>query len=246
MAYRRLAREVHPDSKVRSTERERSDFSVRMAQLNEAYGVLSDPKQKREYDQQLRVQGMLSASKQVAVAEVKPDAPPAPRERVHYRPKQDVDVVVAEFAKHLRARLLTGNRKAFSWKERNLEGFDWALEAFLWSAHYCVALRGFAEVDPQAIKRFTSYAEVAIAQWNRLIRKSYFLFLLPFEQLSEWEVVSSQCQHLVAPGSGVISSRIPTGILLLDMQYDRTLRFGAQTHNKRFEQLIQFIGVPIT
>ena len=44
-AFRKLARKFHPDvSKV-------SDASARMAEVNEANGVLSDPDKRAEYDQ---------------------------------------------------------------------------------------------------------------------------------------------------------------------------------------------------
>ncbi len=245
-AYRRLAREVHPDSKVRCTDQERFSFSVKMVQLNEAYGVLSDLKQRREYDQKLRLEGMLSVHAQGAVAEVKTGVRVTARQRTRQAPKAYVDVVVVEFGSHVRERLLAGGNKRFAWKDAKLEGFDWALESLFSLTHYCVALRGFAELDPSAVKRFTNYAEIGIAQGNRPIRKSYFLFLLPFEQVSEWPVISSQCQRLVSRGSNPKFSGVPVGILLLDMQHDRVLRFGASTKDKRFEQLIEAVGVSTT
>ncbi len=52
LAYRRLAREHHPDRKINSTESEKEYFSAHMAQLNGAYAVLSDAKLRREYDVQ--------------------------------------------------------------------------------------------------------------------------------------------------------------------------------------------------
>ncbi|MBI5200264.1 MAG: DnaJ domain-containing protein [Elusimicrobia bacterium] len=47
-AYRRLAREHHPDLKP---ERHKAQAESRFKELNEAYEVLSDPKKKAKYDQ---------------------------------------------------------------------------------------------------------------------------------------------------------------------------------------------------
>jgi len=107
-----------------------------------------------------------------------------------------------------------------------------------------VALRGFTAVNSASTKKLINYSEIAIMRCKRYVRKSYFLFLLPFQQLSEWELVSAQCQRFVAEESRAKFSRAPAGIILLDMDHGRTLRFGTQIHEKRFEQLLQWIGTP--
>jgi curved DNA-binding protein CbpA len=68
VAYRRLARQNHPDLRtLNSTEAEKASVAAHMAQLNEAYAVLSHAKQRREYDDKLRLEGML-ATKDTATA----------------------------------------------------------------------------------------------------------------------------------------------------------------------------------
>jgi curved DNA-binding protein CbpA len=244
VAYRRLAREVHPDSKIHATESEKSVFSTHMAQLNEAYSILSDAKRRREYDEQLRIQGILIPRIDIPKAEKKTDSKPSGSKRSSYRPRSDADsAVVGAYSNHLRTRFLT-KKGTFSWKVRELEGFDWALEALFWSSHYCVALRGFSEVNSTTIKKFINYAEVVIAQRNRHIRKSYFLFLLPFQKLSDWEMVSAQCQRFASVEHNANLPNPPAGILLLDMQHSRTLRFGTPSDDKKFEEIHKFIGIP--
>lgn len=242
IAYRRLARETHPDLKVHSSKTEKDSLSVQMAQLNEAYSVLSDTRQKREYDEKLRVQGLLVSKDTPVKPEGKPETRPSAAPRVRVRPHSEVDsTVVSEFSNHLRATLLS-KRKDFSWKEKDLEGFDWALEALFWSSHYCVALRGFTAVNSATARKFLNYSEIVVADQGRLLRKSYFLFLLPFHQLSEWESVSAQCQRFVAEENRAKLSHSSALMILLDLHHGRTLRFGAQIKEKRFGQLLQWIG----
>lgn len=244
VAYRRLARDTHPDRKVHSSEAEKATLSLRMAQLNEAYAVLSDTRRRREYDEKVRVQEVLIPKDTPVPGETGTGDKPSKTARVRIRPRTDViSTIVTEFSKHLRARFLA-HRETFSWKARDLEGFDWALEALFWSSHYCVALRGFTAVDSATTKKLINYSEIAILRRRRHVRKSYFLFLLPFQRLSEWELVSAQCQRFVTEGSRAKFSGSPAVILLLDMDHGRTLRFGTQIREKRLDQLLQWIGTP--
>jgi len=241
VAYRRLARETHPDRKAQYTETDKSAFSAQMAELNQAYAVLSDLKQRREYDEKLRIQGILS-SRSVTATEVKTKSGHA-TPRVMVRPRHEVDpAVIKEFSSHLLGSFMA-DRENFSWKETKAEGFDWAIESVFWSTHYFVAARGSAAVNSLTAKKLINYAEIVIARCNRPIRKSYFLFLFPFQQLIEWESVSSQCQRFTA---GVNRSKLsaPAGIVLLDMQHGRTLRFAQNIEEKRFAQLLQRVETP--
>jgi curved DNA-binding protein CbpA len=245
IAYRRLARETHPDRKVQSTATDMSVFSAQMADLNQAYAVLSDIKQRRAYDEKLRIQGILSSKKEAAktaareatLASSVRTSPP-----VMVRPRHEVDpAVVREFSSHLRATFMA-DRQNFSWKEAEADGFDWAIESVFWSTHYFVAARGSASVNAAAAKKLIDYAGMSIARYKRPIRKSYFLFLFPFQQLTEWESVSAQCQRFT---SGAKRSKFSApGIVLLDMQHGRTLRFAHQIHEKRFAQLLQRVETP--
>ncbi len=244
VAYRRLARETHPDRKTYSTEAEKATLSLRMAELNEAYAVLSDTKRRREYDEKLRVQEVLVAKDTPVPSGTGTEGKPSKSPRVRIRPRVDViSTIVTEFSKHLRSRFLA-HRETFSWKARDLEGFDWALEALFWSSHYCVALRGFTAVDSAITRKLINYSEIAILRRRRYVRKSYFLFLLPFQRLSEWELVAAQCQRFVTEESRAKFSGTPAVILLLDMDHGRTLRFGTQIREKRLDQLLKWIGTP--
>lgn len=251
LAYRRLARESHPDRNINSSETEKNALSLHMAQLNGAYAVLSDASQRREYDEKLRILGTLNGGNAVSGATkttsatktaTLPVKPPKAGAGQRVQPSRDADLtLVREFSKQLRANLLS-NRKGFTWKEAPQEGFDWGLECVSWTTHYCVAARGFALLDPAAAKKFANYSEVVVARCNRPVRKSHFLFLLPFQQLSQWEVISTELARLFSPEHRESKTDNPIAVVLFDSRRGSTLRVGGQLKDKHFEELLQCLG----
>jgi hypothetical protein len=241
VAYRRLAREVHPDRIMALPEAARDASSIQMAQLNEAYSVLSDAGRRREYDEKMRVGRLLDKKNGGVATATSKDSPPSANRPARIRPNSEFDsTVVTEFSKHLRTKLLA-NRKTLAWKPQDLEGFEWALQASNWRTHYCVAVRTFVAADSAAAKKLINYSEIAAATGRRSLRKSYFLFLLPFQKVSEWDLVSAKCQQFVTT-CGAKWSNAHIEIALIDMTRGRTVRFGKHTREHRFEELLQLIA----
>jgi curved DNA-binding protein CbpA len=242
LAYRRLARENHPDRNINSTDAERKALSTRMAELNGAYAVLSDATRRREYDDKLRILNTLSGSTILTATKTATKTSTKPRTARRVQASHDDELtMVREFSKQLRSNLQS-NRKEFSWEEIVFEGFDWGLESVSWSSHYCVAARAFSVLDPAAAKKFANYSEVVITQNNRSIRKSHFLFLLPFHQLIQSESVSAEFNRLISSVNRELKSNIPIGIVLFDAHRGRTLRVGGKLQEKRFEELMGSLG----
>jgi curved DNA-binding protein CbpA len=242
VAYRRLAREHHPDRNIGLPEAGGSTASLRMAQLNEAYAVLSDAKKKREYDENLRLTSKLQSSTVSSITQTATKSDTRQTQRARHSRSQNIDPTMArEFAKQLRNRLIA-NCKDLTWKEQVLEGFDWGLKSFTWSSHYCVAGRGFVILDPPAARKFATYSEIAVTRFNRSIRKSYFLFLLAFQQLSDWESISTQFHRLLSKEGFKKLGDVPIQIILLDVQQGKVLRIGGQLAGKGFERLFHCMG----
>jgi curved DNA-binding protein CbpA len=253
VAYRRLVRRYHPDLAKVSTEAQKASMDARMAQLNEAYSVLSNPRNRREYDEQTRLEYSLAA--QTASRTVKETRSGQTRTRrtqtqptqtaagasapSRMRPRFEANAtVVTQFTAHLRKEFVS-KASGFSWSGASVEGFDWGVEAVSWSTSYCVAVRGFASIDSAIAKKIINYADAVIVRHKRTIRKSHFLFLLPFVELDEWESVSSQIQAFLSGKNSTGASLSSTGIVLLDMTHARTLRLGCRFADKNFEQLVE-------
>jgi curved DNA-binding protein CbpA len=238
LAYRRLARENHPDRNIDCTEAERRVLSTRMAELNGAYAVLSDAARRREYDDKLRILNTLTGSTVLGATKTATKTAAKHHSSHRAQPSHDAELtLVREFSKQLRSNLQS-NRKDFSWEEIVLEGFDWGLESVSWSSHYCVAARAFPVLDPAAAKKFANYSGVVVARCNRSIRKSHFLFLLPFQQMSQSESVSAEFNRLISGENRETRLDVPIGIVLFDARRGRTLRVGGKLQEKRFEELV--------
>ena len=250
VAYRRLARESHPDRNIDSSESEKSVLSLQMAQLNGAYAVLSDAARRREYDEHLRILGQLSGNAAAREAKVSTGPKPVPvsgrpaKSNGSHRvqPSHDADsTLVLDFSKQIRSNLLA-NRQGFNWKETVLEGFDWGLECVSWATHYCVGGRGFADLDTAAAKKFANYSQLVITRCNRPVRKSHFLFMLPFQNLSQWESVSAIFNRLCSFEYRETKADIPIGVALYDAQKGRTLQVGRRPKEKPFEEVLLCLG----
>jgi curved DNA-binding protein CbpA len=218
--------------------------SQRMAELNEAYTVLSHPRQRREYDEQLRSdQAPAAEEPSAAAAEVAPEVPTIAPPRIRARPRAEmISTVVQEFSNQVRKDLMS-NRATFSWREKRLEGFDWGAEASFWLAHYAVGLRGFATADLAAAQKFTNYSQLATERCSRLSKKNFFLFLLPFQRISDAEQVSALCRRFSGTTNQASLASAQSLVVLLDVTYGRSVICGPRVQDKRFERLLQGLGL---
>ena len=246
IAYRRLARENHPDHKGAMTDAEKNSSAMVMSELNEAYAVLSHPSQRRAYDEKLRLMGLLStgntAGSATATKSASTPVPAAPSpartsDTARVRPRHQTDSnVLDELSHYLWEKLVTKN-PTFPWKQVPFEGFDNGAEAVSWSSCYCIALRGFSLLDGPTAKKFLNYSDFAVAGHKRQLRKTYFLFLMPFQRVNDWESIANRCQAFVADKNRSAQS----AVVLLDMRHGQIRRFGTPFHDKKLEQFVQSI-----
>ena len=238
LAYRHLARTAHPDLMGHLGSKSKAAASDRMAELNEAYAVLSNPRQRREYDEEWRAfQAGLpeEAPAPSAEAATEPAVPAPPRARARSA-SEVIGSVVGQFSAHLRQDLLS-SRHAAVWTVRRLEGFEWAAEATSWFRYYCVALRGFNTADLEAAQKFTNYAHLAVERSRSVIRQNYFLFLMPFQRIAAPDQVAASCRRFAG------NARDHALVILMDVSHGRSITCGPRVQDEKFEAVLKQIGV---
>lgn len=239
-AYRLKAREAHPDRFSHKGDDAEAEATALMADLNEAYGVLSNEEERREYDVAWRA---LQAGEPLPAApapapvtdEVIAGIAPAPR-REKARPASDIGAsVIREFTGRLQ-KVLLENKKTFQWKEKKLEGFDWALEAAFFIDSYCVASRTVALADVGEAKKFRDTADRAIQANRHTFKHDFFLFLLAFQAMEEPEQVRALLSRYQPSGR-----EVKLQIALMDVTYGRSLLCGPRIRNERFQELLRLL-----
>jgi hypothetical protein len=83
---------------------------------------------------------------------------------------------------------------------------------------------------------------VVVTRFNRNIRKSHFLFLLPFQQMIQSESVSTEFNRLISSENREPKLDVPIGVVLFDSKRGRTMRVGGKSQEKRFEELLISLG----
>jgi hypothetical protein len=243
VAYRHLARELHPDRMGKATAEERAAASARMAEVNEAYGVLSRPESRREYDLSLIEEATgatVTAAAHAAgpapepAVEAEPTAAAAPaRERPEARLGAET---TRQFLNQVRADLF--KKSAVNWKEARLEGFDWSLEAGLWPRKYVVAARGFAVADLGSMTKLVNYATVAVTRLQRPFRANLFLFLVTFQRAAEGQAVAALCSRFAERAR---AQRAHPLIVLHDVNSGQRVMLGRRTGDARFEGVLKML-----
>jgi hypothetical protein len=232
-AYRVRAREAHPDRFSHMGDAAESEATTLMADLNEAYAVLSNPDQKREYDLELGAFRSGAPPPPRSASAVVPDMPPAPRRERAVAGEEVSSTVIREFANRLRKDLLE-SKKPVPWTERKFDGFDWVLESGLFVTHYYVASRTYATVDLSAAQVFVHNMEKAIQQGNHVFKNDFFLFMLAFQRLVEPEQVQAILRRFQTTKMSTKASAF-----LLDVSHGRSLQCGPFIKDDTYQALLK-------
>lgn len=246
LAYRRLAREHHPDRVGHAGAEAMLQAQNRMADLNEAYAVLSDSRQRREYDSKWRAEfAPRTEDLQTAVEAIKEEQEKAAEvqaARARARPKTEALTNMArQFGQQVRKNLMT-NQKVFRWEEARFEGFEWGLESSFLLAKYFVGMRAFPIGDQAAAQKFTNYASFAVDMHQHRFKANYFLFLMAFQRMTNPDQLVAECKRWVQfPGARPTVQGSTSLIILMDAGHSRSVLCGTTPRDKRFNQLLQMI-----
>ncbi len=118
-----------------------------------------------------------------------------------------------------------------------LEGFDWAARAGSWWRDYLVALRGFATADPGAANKVVTYASLAMRRARRPFKRFFYVFLVPFQRMSEPDTVWAICRSLAERGE--TPPEMKALIALVDISHGRSLLCGPRPKDEGFQQVLR-------
>jgi curved DNA-binding protein CbpA len=250
LSYRRLAREAHPDRVSHLGDEAQSQASRRMAELNEAYSTLSDSLRRKDYDDEFKkwqAKQTMPAAEQdsgpvaIPMPEPEPEAPTVQRPAARPQP-QVISNVVGQFSTQLQTRLVQASG-GFAWRGTRMEGFDWAMKSSFLLADYYVALRGFAIADPTAASKLMNYAAAAMERTRKLVKRNYFVLLMPFQKMRDPEQVLASCRRFAGESGQGRLTGAQTQVVLMDVTHGRTVPCGPRIEDKRFEELMQHLGL---
>ncbi len=238
LAYRRLARENHPDLMQQLGAEALDRAASLMRAINEAYRVLSDAKLRRGYDAGVVAPDVVVPPAVVTDEVIGPAAAPA---RARMRPGSEVlSSVVEVFSRQMHKDLLA-RAAQFKWTDRQLEGFDWASLASSWTTQYLVALRGFALADAVAATKFTNYCNLALARAKHPLKQNYHLFCFAFQKVIDPAAAVALLWRFCANAQG---QRAPGAvrIVFMDVVRGKGTVCGAPLNDARYQQLLDTLG----
>lgn len=246
-AYRRLARTHHPDFVTSQGAEVQAEASIRMAELNEAYDVLSNGEARREYDER-----WVQLSSGAFRIPSRPTAPITPEDlevaaalEARARPRATDRVtgsVVTAYSKRTCQELLE-NRKGLAWKRADQEGFSWSLAASAWPARFWIHLRSFDTLDPGSAERFIERGEDAVRASKRMVGKDLSLFVLAFYRIDEPDQVTAMCRRFRDNAVKAGGGNAEVNVALVDVVHGRTLPYGPAPSDGRFAEVIRQMGL---
>ncbi len=229
IAYRRLARENHPDLLSGSSPDVLAAASKRMAEINQAYAALSRVSTREPGGG--RSNGTVSSD-----SGLRPSWAKSARQRHSPDSSAFLSSVFGELCQQLRAKLAASAN--MRWRDARWEGFELSVVATSWHSQYGVGLRGFAMADVSSASKLTNYAEVAINHTRRFFKQGCFLFILPFKRISRPEQVAASCRQFC------FSQRTAEVVIaLVDVAHAKSLLCGPAVRNKQFLQCLENLGL---
>jgi curved DNA-binding protein CbpA len=238
-AYRNLVREHHPDRKQLTPE-DVAEADARMAALNHAWEVLSDPARRRLYDEQRHVDELLRRRPSAAKSDVTEPAAlaedPAPSSASHTPEGEHARSTTSLQASHLLLERILTTRATFRWERDAIDGFEWTLAGRAFFSRYAAALRFEEAVDPEKAKRFI--ATVRTVLYLARSKTKYTLFLLLVERAGALDQVRSTFMEFCASDEGK-----GCGIVLVDATGSRALLCSQPPADERMRSLLALLGV---
>ena len=222
-AYRRLALLFHPDKVAALGLGALESANARMAELNEAFAVLSDPARRRHCDDSNREP--ISGKAKPPGAGVSPKAP-VPLEPLPFS---------AERLQRLSEALAS---LPAQWAGLNLHGWPWALETneLRWSL--LVAYRHLPTLGVPAVRSLRESLEELLLNRKRTLRPSVVITLVSYDRMAGSQEVMKRLHEFVSQPRAWQRRVVPL-LILYESRTHRSMLLGLVPDDPHVEHILR-------
>lgn len=241
-AYRSLVQRYHPD---RVKPQDDADFAYqRMIEINEAFAVLSDSKQRAAHDRQ-----RIAAEKKPS-QDQKPMTPAAwetmtstPTTDVRAAASNpDVDKTVAQdFLQKL--KVVVGQQgAALNLQEEREKDWLWSYLGKTWGRNYWISLRLCPTLSPGKVREVLAQLQALISKRRSSWKGSTFVFVLAFQSLVEGENTLKMCRAYCNREENSSRSH-HVNIVVLDLKHRRSVLCGKRSKDSKLGVILRVLAV---
>jgi curved DNA-binding protein CbpA len=227
-AYRRLAAQIHPDKLAALGPEAQAEATARMAELNEAMAVLSDPARRAQYDDTLRrslVRRTGHASRRPPTP-LRTDAAGAPQRQA-----------IAERLSPLRSELENLPHK---WSELALPGWEWAMETNDARRSVLVAYRHFESLNLQSAQLLAASLESLLQEQKLASLPTVVLSLVSCGRMTDPKAMVRWLRGFIAQPRGW-RKKVQPMLVLYDGQVRRAVLFGIIPDDAEVESVLRLV-----
>lgn len=240
-AYRKLAAQYHPDRVSEQGPEALAQATARMTELNEAFKVLSDPERKAEYDQQVELIPERIPPQPRPQPRPAPPSPSPPQSEprvvvprvvrpVEMRPEAHVDT---GYGQRLKTAL---SRVPLKWKEREVRGWEWGLEASELRRSILILYRAMDSLSLLSMHWLESAVQAVVANEKGLLRRTRVVAAVHIGRLMDATSVQQKLHALVGVSAGWRKN--VQALLVLREGKNRPILYGVAGNDARLAQVL--------
>ena len=234
-AYRSLVQRYHPDHVQLQDD---ADFAYqRMIEINEAFAVLSDSKQRADHDLQRTAAEKKSSQASVtpAVWETMTSAPTTDVRTPASNP--DLDKTVAQdFLQKLKT-VVGQQGAALHLREEREKNWLWSYLGKTWGRNYWVSLRLCPTLSPGKVREVLVPLQALISKRRSGWKGSSFVFVLAFHSLIEGEKALKMCRAFCNREENSSRSN-HVNIVVLDLKHHRSVLCGKRSNDLKLSAIL--------
>lgn len=230
--YRSLVQRFHPD--LFRTPEEAEAATQRMMEINEAFAVLSNKRNRAIYDAQNTEAAMVSPIP-TPKAEWEDLKTPSSPQTAAANPAVD-HAVADEFLKKLKDRV-TRSRAAVKLREEVDKSWLWCFSGGTWNRSYWTSLVRLPVLSINTIRAIIPQLTLTIAKRRSSWKSSFFIFILAAESISEGETVLKLCRSFCNEKVNNTRGRL-VNIVLVDLTRRRSIVCGNRPRDVDQQQFL--------